>query len=76
MVLSQEIELLKLYGSMLVNMENRFLSASELSEAKKEIEVINSTLRGPVIIGEGGSGGAVALAAAAAAAWAAAAAAR
>jgi PAS domain S-box-containing protein len=49
MVLTQEIELLKLYGSMLVNMENRFLSASELSEAKKEIEVINSTLESKVL---------------------------
>jgi PAS domain S-box-containing protein len=48
-ILSQEIELLKLYASMLVNIENRYLSASELSEAKKEIEVINSNLESKVL---------------------------
>lgn len=48
-VLSQEIELLKLYASMLVNIENRYLSASELSQAKTEIEIINSTLESKVL---------------------------
>lgn len=48
-VLPQERELLKLYATMLVNIENRYLSASELSEAKKEIEAMNSTLESKVL---------------------------
>jgi PAS domain S-box-containing protein len=48
-VLPQEIELLKLYATMLVNIENRYLSASELSDAKKEIEAMNSTLESKVL---------------------------
>ncbi|MCE2681774.1 MAG: ATP-binding protein [Cryomorphaceae bacterium] len=48
-ILPQEIELLKLYATMLVNIENRYLSASELSDAKKEIEAMNSTLESKVL---------------------------
>jgi signal transduction histidine kinase len=45
----QEIELLKLYTTLLTNVENRFKSFSELSEAKKEIELINSSLESKVL---------------------------
>lgn len=45
----QEIKLLKLYTTLLTNVENRFKSFSELSEAKKEIELINSSLESKVL---------------------------
>jgi PAS domain S-box-containing protein len=48
-LLPQQTELLKLYATMLVNVENRYLSASEISAAKREIESINSTLESKVL---------------------------
>lgn len=47
--ISHEIELLNLFSAMLVNVESRYLSAREISEAKYEIERINTTLENKVL---------------------------
>jgi signal transduction histidine kinase len=46
---SNEIELLNLFAAMLVNVENRYLSAKEINQAKHEIELINSSLESKVL---------------------------
>ena len=44
-----EIELLNLFAAMLINVENRYLSAKEINQAKNEIELINSSLESKVL---------------------------
>jgi signal transduction histidine kinase len=48
-ILGQELDLLKLYATLLVNVENRYFSAREINKAKNEIEQINSSLETKVL---------------------------
>jgi PAS domain S-box-containing protein len=48
-ILTQEFDLLKLYATMLVNVENRYFTALEISKAKHEIELSNSSLETKVL---------------------------